>query len=99
MSVMISEDKKELIVNCKCGCEDTIHIRINDKDKEYDYYVFQTVLSGNWYRDQDDTVIRCIGRKLKKIWAIIRNNVFYYADVRMTKDEFDEFKEYISLIK
>lgn len=30
MSVMISNDKKELIVNCKCGCEDTIHIKSDD---------------------------------------------------------------------
>ena len=66
MSVMISENKKELIVTCKCGCEDTIHIRVNDKDKESDYYAIQTILSGNWYRDQDDRVLRCIGRKLKK---------------------------------
>ena len=43
MSVMISEDKKELIVNCKCGCEDTIHIRVNDKDKDSDYYAIQTI--------------------------------------------------------
>ena len=66
MSVMISEDKKELIVTCKCGCEDTIHIRINDKDKEYDYYAFQTVLSGNWYRNQDDTVLEMYRKKAKE---------------------------------
>ena len=32
MSVMISDDKKELIVTCKCGCQDTIHIKVDDKD-------------------------------------------------------------------
>ena len=37
MSVMISNDKKELIINCKCGCEDTIHIRVDDKYKDSDY--------------------------------------------------------------
>ena len=52
MSVMISEDKKELIVTCKCGCQDTIHIKVDDKDKESDYYAIQTILSGNWCRDQ-----------------------------------------------
>ena len=31
MAVMISEDKKELIVTCKCGCQDTIHIKVDDE--------------------------------------------------------------------
>ena len=30
---MMSEDKKELIVTCKCGCQDTIHIKVDDEDK------------------------------------------------------------------
>ena len=58
MAVMISDDKKELIVTCKCGCEDTIHIRVDDKDKESNYYAIQTILSGKWYRDQNDRFIR-----------------------------------------
>lgn len=93
---MISSDKKELIVNCKCGCEDTIHIRVNDKDKDYDYYAIQTYMSGNWYRDQNDTVIRCVGRKLKKIWAIVRNKDFYYSELMMSCEDFQKYKEYIN---
>ena len=27
MSVVISENKKEMIVTCKCGCQDTIYIK------------------------------------------------------------------------
>ena len=73
MAVMISNNKKEMVVTCECGCEDAIHIRVDDEDKEYDYYVIQTYLNSNWYRDQDDRVLRCISRKLKKIWAIIKN--------------------------
>ena len=45
MSVMISEDKKELIVTCKCGCQDTINIKVDDEDKDADYYAIQTYLS------------------------------------------------------
>ena len=96
MAVMISDDKKELIVTCKCGCEDTIHIRVDDKDKKSDYYAIQTILSGNWYRDQDDTVLRCIGRKLKKIWAIIRNKDYYYSDVLMSRKDSQKYKEYMN---
>ena len=96
MSVMISEDKKELIVTCKCGCQDTIHIKVDDEDKDADYYAIQTYMNGNWYRDQDDTIFRCIGRKLKKIWAIIRNKDYYYSDVLMSREDFKKYKEYIN---
>ena len=95
MAVMISDNKKELIVTCKCSCQDTIHIKVDDKDKDADYYAIQTYMSGNWYRYQEDTVIRCIGRKLKKSWAIIRNKDYYYSDVLMSRDDFRKYKEYI----
>ena len=96
MAVMISEDKKKLIVTCKCGCQDAIHIKIDDEDKDSDYYVIQTYMNGNWYRDQDDRIFRIIGRKLKKIWAIIRNKDYYYSDVLMSCEDFKRFKEYIN---
>lgn len=96
MAVMISDDKKELIVTCKCGCENTIHIRVDDEYKEFDSYAIQTYLNGNWYRDQDDRVFRTIGRKLKKIWAIFRNKDYYYSDVLMSHEDFKRYKEYIN---
>lgn len=96
MAVMISKDNKELIVTCDCGCEDAIHIRVDDEDKEYDCYLIQTYMNGNWYRDQNDRVFRTIGRKLKKIWAIIRNKDFYYSEVAMSRDDFQRYKEYIN---
>ena len=94
MAVMISKDKKELIVACRCGCEDTVHIRIDDTDK--DSYAIMTYLNGNWYRDQNDRIFRSIGKKLNKIWAIIRNKDYYYSDVLMSSENFKEFKEYIN---
>lgn len=93
---MISDDKKELIVTCGCGCEETICIRINDEDKEYGYYAIQTYLNGNWYRDQNDRVLGTIRRKLKKIWAIIRNKDFHYSEVMMNRDDFQKYKDYIN---
>ena len=94
--MMISEDKKELIVTCKCGCQDTIHIKVDDEDNDADYYAIQTYMNGNWYRAHEDTVIRCIGRKLKKILAIIRNKDFYYSELTMSCEDFQKYKEYIN---
>ena len=96
MSVLINNDKTELIVTCGCSCDDAVHIKI-DKD-DYDYYTFVTFMNGNFYRDQGDKIHRIIEKKLKKIWAIIRNKDFYYSELIMNKDEFNEFKKYINSI-
>lgn len=96
MAVMISDDKKELIVTCKCGCQDAIHIMVDETDKEYDTYAYVTYLNSNWYRDQDDKIFRVISRKIKKIWAILRNKDFYYSEICMSQEDFQKFKEYIN---
>lgn len=96
MSVMISDNKRELIVTCKCGCKNAVNIKIDDEDKDSNYYALVTYLNGNWYRDQDDSILHCIGRKFKKIWAIIRNKDYYYSDILMSCDDFQRFKEYVN---
>ena len=96
MAVYLTENKKEMIIDCKCGCEDTIHIKVDDSDKDVNEYAIQTYMNSNWYRDQDDRILRVIGRKLKKIWAIIRNKDFYYSELILTKEDFKKYKEYIN---
>ena len=93
MSVLLSKDKKEMIVNCNCGCEEAAHIRIDHDD--YDYYAIWTYTNGHFYSDQYG-VWNSIKEKCKKIWAIIRNNDYYYSDIVMNKDEFEQFKEFIN---
>ena len=81
MSVLMSEDKKELIVTCKCGCQDGIFIKVDDDDKDTDCYAIVEYTNGKWYREQGDKIFRVIGRKLKKILAIIRNKDYYYSEI------------------
>lgn len=97
MAVLKSKDGKELLVDCNCGCNDGVRLRIDNED--FDFYCFMSYTNGNFYKEQDERFFRIICKKLKKIWAIIRNKDFYYAEVMMNKDEFNEFKEYINLIK
>lgn len=94
MAVFITKDKKELMVTCECGCHDSVHIKIEGGDD--DDYALMTYLNGNWYRDQNDRLLRSIGRKLKKIWKILTNKDHYYSDILMTKADFEAFKEYIN---
>lgn len=97
MAVLFNKDRNELIVSCKCGCEDSVHMRIDTND--YDYYAIWTYMNGNFYTDQNSTVFRTIGKKLKKIWAIIRNKDYYYSDVVMNKKEFTEFVEFVNSVR
>lgn len=94
MAVLKNKDNTEFLVDCNCGCNDGVRFRIDKED--YDYYCFMSYTNGNFYRDQDETLWKIFCKKLKKIWAIIRNKDFYYAEIMMNKDEFYEFKEYIN---
>ena len=58
-----------------------------------------TYTNGNFYHAQGETMFRVFYKKLEKILAIIRNKDFYYSDIIMTKDEFNEFREYINSIE
>lgn len=96
MAVLKNKDGTELYVDCNCGCNDGIRIRIH-KD-EFDYYCFWTYTNGNFYTEQGETILRTLRKKFEKILAIIRNKDFYYSDILMTKDEFEEFRKYINSI-
>lgn len=93
MAIFKTTDETELIVSCNCGCENGIHLRI-DKDDEK-WYTIMTYTNGNFYRDQTN-VFYTFKNKLKKIWAIIRNKDYYYSDVIMSKEEYQEFKSYLN---
>ena len=95
MAVMISKDKNDLIVTCKCGCNDGIHLHIeNDEDD----YVYQCFTNGNFYKEQDG-MLDVLKNKLKKIWAIIRNKDYHYSDIMMNKEDFEQLREYINQVK
>lgn len=96
MAVMRSKDGNDLVVDCSCGCDNGIRIRVDKEDN--DSYFFLSYTSGNFYRESSDKIWCVIYRKLKKIWYIIRNKDYHYSDICMSKDEFKEFQAYISSI-
>ena len=77
MAVMKNFDGNEIYIDCYCGCNDGIRFRIDKTDP--DLYCFTTYTNGNFYREQSDSIFRVIRKKMKKIWAIIRNKDFYYS--------------------
>lgn len=96
MAIMKSKDGKELMVECHCGCCDGIRFSI-DKD-DFDYYCCMMYTNGKFYGEQDETIWRILCKKMKKIWAIIRNKDYYYADIVLTKSEFNEFRQYVNAV-
>ena len=97
MAVMKDKSGNNLFVDCMCGCDEGIRIHI-DKD-DYDYYSFLCFTNGNFYTEQNETMWKIFCKKLRKILAIIKNKDYYYSEICMTKDDFEEFKEYINSIK
>lgn len=97
MAVMKSKDGNNLIVDCSCGCDEGLRIRMDKFDDET--YSILTYTNGNFYRDQNEKFFRTLGKKLKKIWRIIRNKDYYYSEICMTKADFQELKDYLLSIE
>lgn len=88
MATLKSKDNKEMIITCRCGCDEGIRVKI---DESFGDYCYQTYISGNYYKEQSGLL-----DKLKKICAIIRNKDFYYSEVVMSKEDFNEYKKWIN---
>lgn len=95
--VMKSKNGDDIYVDCRCGCDSGMRIRI-DKDDD-SFYCLVSYTNGNFSRDQNDKLRYVIYRKLKKIWCIIKNQDFCYSEICMTKDEFKNFQECIANIE
>ena len=98
MAVLKTKDGKELHIDCRCGNDEGIRFRINSFD-DFSHYCLMTYTNGHFYREQDDRIWKVLYKKLKKIWAIIRNKDFYYSEIVMNKEEFNEFRDYLNSIK
>ena len=96
MAILRSKDGTGLLVSCTCGCDSCVKFEIDNEDK--DFYCFMTYMNSKFYTEQCEGMWRVFCKKLKKIWAIIRNKDFHYTDTYLTKAEFEEFKEYINSI-
>jgi len=89
MSIFKTSDSSEMMVTCSCGCHESLCIHVDNNNDEF--YCYQIYLSGNWYKEQADFL-----QKLKKIWRILRNKDYCYSEIYMTKEDWEEFKEWIN---
>jgi hypothetical protein len=96
MSVFLNKEKNELILTCGCNCDEALHIKIDvdETEKEKTFY-YISYMNSNFDRDQFGSW-GIFKKKIKKIWAIIRNKDIYYSDIIMSQEEFNVFKKYIN---
>lgn len=98
MAVMKSKNGNDLVVDCNCGCGNGIRIRV-DKDDVTDDYFLVSYITDNFNSASGDKIRYLILRKIKKIVSIIKNRDYLHSDVCMTKEEFEEFRDYINSIE
>jgi hypothetical protein len=89
MAVLKNKDGNELILSCICSCDDGLRVKIDNSDEVS--YCYQTYISGNWYKEQGS-----FKDKLKKICAIIRNKDYYYSEIILNKEQWEEYKEWVN---
>lgn len=98
MAVMKSKNGNDLVVDCNCGCGNGIRISV-DKDNVIDEYFLLSYITDNFNSASGDKIRYVILRKIKKIVSIIKNRDYLHSDVCMTKEEFEEFRDYINSIE
>lgn len=96
MAVFKDVNEDGLIITCGCGCGDTVKMEF-DIEGGYEYF-FMAYAKSDWYNEQHGVFDRLVG-KLHKIWRIIRNKDHHYSDIRMTRADFEVFKEYINSVR
>ena len=58
MAVFMTEDKTNLILDCKCGCDDAIKFKVDLEDADADIIMFATLLTSKFYSKQEDLQTR-----------------------------------------
>ena len=88
MATLKSNDNKQMVITCNCGCDEGIRVEIN---KDFGDYCYISYISGNFYKEQASLL-----DKIKKIWKIIRNKDFYYSEICMSREDFEDYKRWIN---
>ncbi len=97
MAIMKSKDGNNLVVDCSCGCDEGLRIRVDKFDTET--FMIVSYVSGKFYDGQKAGFFKRFANKFKKIWRIITNKEYVYSEICMSKQDFKEFKEYLNDIE
>lgn len=98
-----NEESKEFVVMCDCGCSSGMHFKFgydffgkdrNGKDVS-EYYI--SLVHSRFYCESTKWRYT-FKEKLKKIWYILRNKDYYYAEICLSPQEWEEFKKAVNKV-
>ena len=96
MAVLLSKDKKELVVTCDCGCMESFYMKVyEDRETDPGYYSYLSFMKSD---DESESYggWQVFKTKIMKIWCILRGKDYFYSDTIMSEADFEEFKNYIN---
>lgn len=89
MATFKTSDNNQLIISCSCGCDEGLRVSIDNDNDEI--YCYQTYLSGNWSKEQKGFL-----DKLKKIWRILINKDYFYSEICLSREDWEEYKKWVN---
>ena len=92
MAIMLSDDKKDIAVTCRCGCNETIHICIDDEFSDSDLYGLITYLRPT----TEGPAAAKLGFRLKKALRILKGKDICCSEIMMSRKDIEALSEYLS---
>lgn len=88
---------KVVLVNCNCGCDETIVIKkyINDDTNTDNDEYYLSILASKFCSGQDRKLFKTIAHRIKLAWKMLLGKEYLLSEIVMSKTEFDEFKKKI----
>ena len=102
MAVLYDRTKQEVMITCRDGCDNGISMKFELPYAQTPLgngdICWLSYVSGDFYRNQHgawDIILE----KAKRIWNIIRNKDIYYSDILMTREDFEQFREFVNSVE
>lgn len=83
--------ENDLVTFCKCGCGNGVVLKFDNEDNELSLQL----VSDNFYMMQNKGTMS-LREKFKRIWYIITGKEYCYFDILISKDELQDFKEFVA---
>ena len=88
---------KMVVVNCNCGCNETIAIKkyVDSDNSDIDDEYYLSILASKFYEGQDRKIFKTILHRINLAWKMLLGKEYLLSEIVISKDEFEEFKDKI----
>lgn len=87
------DNRKQVILNCDCGCHQGINITY---DADLKYYYIDVVCGA--FTERQKGLFRTIRERIKAAWFMLRGKEYRLCDICVTKEQVIELKKAINEI-